>query len=83
MPIQENSVVVGCCYETSKNQQRRVTQIVDGNVTYESWGGNVQNTKSPLPRTTVNLKKFAEDVDKAIACPASLADDDAPDDPAD
>lgn len=87
MPIPEGSVVVGDCYATAKNQQRRVTKIEGGKVTYESWGGNVQNTKPPLPRTTVNLKKFAEDVDQPIACPTdlppmptALADDDAPED---
>ncbi|WP_206245841.1 hypothetical protein [Novosphingobium terrae] len=89
MPIPESSVVVGGCYETAEKQQRRVIKIQGDKVTYQSWGGNVQNTKGPLPWIPVNIKKFAQDVEQAIACPADLppmptahADDDTHEDSA-
>jgi len=72
MPITENDVVVGGCYETLGKQQRRVVAIKDCQVTYESWGGNVQNTSPPLPRNTAKIGTFAGAVDKSIICPADL-----------
>jgi len=73
MPIQTSSVSVGNCYETANKQQRRVISIDTKNnkVIYESWGGNV-GPKGSITKTTVGLDKFANDVDKQIACPPSL-----------
>jgi len=72
MPITEDEIIVGHCYETPGKQQRRVVKIEDGKVTYESWGGNVQNTSPSLTRNTAKADTFADAVDKSITCPADL-----------
>ena len=72
MPINESTVAIGKCYATSTNQHRRVVAIKDGNVTYESWGGNVMNTTEPLQRTTAKIATFADAVDREISCDPSL-----------
>ncbi len=72
MPVSKDDVVVGECYATANNQHRRVVAINDGKVTYESWGGNVLNTRPQLNRTSAKISTFADDVDRKIICDPSL-----------
>lgn len=47
MAIAASDVVVGGKYRTSNNQERRVTDIINGKVYYDSRGGNVKNQWAP------------------------------------
>ena len=71
MAIDISDVVVGGVYSTANNQERRVSRIENGNVFYESRGGNVKNDWSP-GHTLANppsIANFADACDNVISMP--------------
>lgn len=71
MPIDISDVVVGGVYSTANNQERRVTQIVNDEVFYESRGGNVQNdwAQGHTLASPPSLESFAAACDNVISKP--------------
>ncbi len=68
MSLRIEDIVVGGVYKTANNQERRVIDIKDGKVYYESRGGNVKNEWSfgHTLATPPSLEKFAEAVVEKI-----------------
>lgn len=67
MPVPLNSIAVGRCFVTSTGQVRRVLEIKDGKVKYES-RGKTDRGGSSVGRTTVSDSRFASDVDREVTC---------------
>lgn len=72
MPVDQKTIAKGKCYRTAKEQHRRVYEISGSDVTYESWGGVVDNHTGHLHRDTVSREDFANAVEEEIACPAGM-----------
>lgn len=68
MSLKIEDIVVGGVYKTANNQERRVLDIKDGKVYYESRGGNVKNKWEQGHNSTnpPSLEKFAEAVVEKI-----------------
>ena len=69
MPVKISEVIVGGVYATTNNQERRVTKIADGNVFYESRGGNVKNDWAPghTLASPPSIEDFSDACDKVIS----------------
>ena len=72
MPTKSDDVKVGHCYATQNDQYRRVTEISDGKVTYESWGGKAGYQRGSLSRNTASLDTFLAAIKKEIECDSRL-----------
>lgn len=68
MSLRITDIVVGGIYKTANNQERKVTDIKDGKVYYESRGGNVKNEWSHgyTLASPPSIEKFAEAVEEKI-----------------
>ena len=58
---------VGKCFVTASKQMRKIVELSDGKVTYESWSAKQERPSNPN-RVTVNNAKFCEDVDRSVPC---------------
>lgn len=67
MPISISDIVVGKCFVTPTGQVRRVLEIADGKVKYES-RGKTDRGGSWGAWTTVGDGRFAQDVDREVTC---------------
>jgi hypothetical protein len=79
MGVPVESVAVGKCYLTEIGQVRRVLEIKEARVKYES-RGKTANGRSWGALTTVSILGFARDVEREVPCeydprnPARAAD---------
>lgn len=65
MPLTPNDIAVGKSYKTAGNQYRKVLNIEDGMVTYETGGSDAAQRKkdrNPHREAPVSVEKFAADV---------------------
>lgn len=71
MSIDISDVVIGGVYSTANNQERRVTNIENGKVFYESRGGNVKNNWSlgHILASPPSIENFAEACENVISKP--------------
>ena len=67
MPVPVENVTPGKCFVTPGNQVRRVLNVEAGKVTYEPRGSKMIRGKWPR-RSTVELGRFAADVQKEVPC---------------
>jgi len=67
MGVPVESITVGKCYVTEIGQIRRVLEVQDGRVKYES-RGKTAHGGSWGPWTTVGDGKFAREVEREVAC---------------
>jgi hypothetical protein len=72
MPVLETTVAVGKCYKTSGNQHRRVIEVANDQVRYQSWGGKDGYRGDHLTENTVQIGGFAKAVEEEISCPTNL-----------
>jgi len=70
MSVEIKSIKIGRCFVTRRGQVRKVINIEDGKVEYQTRGSknvdlwNPGSTKAKRP----TLEKFASDVDRAVRC---------------
>ena len=65
--VDVSELAVEKCFVTATNQMRKIFELSDGKVTYESWSANQARPTNPH-RVTVNEAKFCADVDRSIDC---------------
>ena len=68
MSLKITDIVVGGIYKTANNQERKVTDIKDDKVYYESRGGNIKNEWSygHTLASPPSIENFAEAVVEKI-----------------
>lgn len=67
MPVSPEEIAVGKCYVTKNGQVRRVLEIKDGKVKYES-RGRTDRGGTWGAWTTVGIDAFANEVDREVTC---------------
>ncbi|MGE3990117.1 hypothetical protein [Pseudorhodoplanes sp.] len=67
MTVEASSIAKGKCYVTSSGQVRRVMEVEDGKITYESRGKkSVGKDVIWGPKATVPADQFADRVDREV-----------------
>lgn len=66
MGIPVTEISIGKCYRTSLGQVRRVVNLANGKVTYESRGENASSSWSE--QNSVMDRRFAQDVEREVPC---------------
>ncbi len=67
MPVKPEEIEIDKCYVTRAGQVRHVLSISDGKVVYESRGKKYKPFPW-IPSVTVNIDKFADDVERQDDC---------------
>ena len=67
MSIVQSDISVGKCFVTEAFQVRRVLEVSNGNVTYESRGRRAQAGRWG-PKTTADIATFADAVEREVSC---------------
>jgi hypothetical protein len=67
MAVDQNQVRQGVCFITTTDQMRRVVNINNGQVTYESWSAKQPKPQNPH-RNTSSLENFVSVVSEEVSC---------------